>query len=139
MTQSCIEAKRKRRFWMLSILQYRENKQKNRKILKLLWWTWIWFYVWIWQKSYQKKITTQMFKDMFSTSFRFSQFDSDFVPLSVIPYVSHIEIQESMHLNVIITLTLATWYTIYWMVNFLLPSAWFPTAKNSRIDYFMII
>ena len=40
-----------------------------------------------------------MFKDIFySTRFRFSQFDSDFVPLSIIPYDFHIHFLEFMHL-----------------------------------------
>lgn len=34
---------------------------------------------------------------LFSTSFRFSQFDSHFVPLSVIPYESYTWIMELMH------------------------------------------
>ena len=46
-----------------------------------------------------KKSVSQMFKDIFySTRFRFSQFDSDFVPLSIIPYDFHIHFLEFMHL-----------------------------------------
>ena len=47
----------------------------------------------------QKKNVSPMFKDIFySTRFRFSQFDSDFVPLSIIPYDFHIHFLEFMHL-----------------------------------------